>query len=244
MVGEPLIAIGNPFGLASTRDHRRGLRARPLDPLRVARLPRLHPDGCVDQPRQLGRRAAGCRGTADRDQHRGVQRRAGHRLRDRRRRRRARRERADRARRGDTGVARGRVPGSDAGPRAGARAAGRHERGGRQSRARERARRHAPVCAAATWSPSSIATRFTRRATSSRCSRASPPGRSCASTWSGMASRRRSRSAPRSCPTAWSRRSCASGWASSSCRPSRAGTRSAPCARTAARRASASSPAT
>ena len=38
------------------RDHRRGLRARSLDPLRVARLPRLHPDRCFDQSRQLGRR--------------------------------------------------------------------------------------------------------------------------------------------------------------------------------------------
>ena len=69
-VGQPVAAIGTPFGVSSVALGRGRLGHRPDDPVAHDRLRPLRrdPDRRADQPGQLGRAAARRRGRRDRDQ--------------------------------------------------------------------------------------------------------------------------------------------------------------------------------
>ena len=87
VVGEPVAAIGSPFGQERLARGRRRLRDRAVDRLSHLRLRRLgrDPDRRSDQPRELGRAAAGRARPRDRDQRADPLRlgqRRGRRLRD------------------------------------------------------------------------------------------------------------------------------------------------------------------
>ena len=154
MVGEPVIAIGNPFGLSHTVTT--GVISALDRSLRTDERVYhgfIQTDASIN-PGNSGGPLLNAEGHLIGDQHRGLQRRAGHRLRDPDRRRAARRARADRARRGLAGLARHRPPGSR---RAGSRPRSScpRARAARSSRACARAApRSAPGVGAATSSPS------------------------------------------------------------------------------------------
>ena len=70
-VGQWVFAIGNPFGLDQTLDHRHHQRAQaPPAHQRRTRDHQRDPDRCCHQSRQFRRSAARLRGTRDRRQHR------------------------------------------------------------------------------------------------------------------------------------------------------------------------------
>jgi hypothetical protein len=58
MIGETVIAIGNPFGLKSYRDHGRGQRHGPDFAFQRPGVPGFYPDGCIHQSGQFRRSAA------------------------------------------------------------------------------------------------------------------------------------------------------------------------------------------
>ena len=87
VVGEPVAAIGSPFGQESSLVGRRRLGDRALDPVADLGLRRLRrdPDRRADQPRQLGRPAARRPRPGDRDQRPDplrLRQRGGRRVRD------------------------------------------------------------------------------------------------------------------------------------------------------------------